>query len=126
MRSEQGSAPVVSLVLLMPLLALLVFGLNAYSQMADIANVTEEAARGGARWLALHPGDWAGARMRATEVIQGSFTPMDDFTPETDVVLEETADGYAHCTVNYRYRAVAIVGPATIRGEAFFKQEVVP
>ena len=78
LKSECGSSPIVGFVLLFPLLAIIVYGIIWYSQMANVQNVVEEAARAGARWLATHPGDIEGARQRAAEVIMGSFTVKKD------------------------------------------------
>jgi hypothetical protein len=74
LKSERGSAPIIGLVLLLPLLAAIIYGVAWYGQMANVQNVVEEAARAGARWLASHPGDIEGAKQRAAEVVMGSFT----------------------------------------------------
>lgn len=82
LKSNRGSAPVVGFVLLVPLLAVLIYGAAWLGQMVDVQNVTEEAARAGARWLASHPGDIEGAKQKAADVVLGSFTVQKDIDPK--------------------------------------------
>jgi hypothetical protein len=71
--SKKGSSPVVSFVILAPLILVVAFGISWFGHMADAQNVVEEAARAGARWLAAHPGDIDGAKARAAEVVEGAI-----------------------------------------------------
>jgi hypothetical protein len=77
---ENGNAMIVATVLLFPLLAVLIYVGVMYSQMADVSNITEEAARAGARYYAAHGGDEVTAVRKAQEVMQGSanITPVKD------------------------------------------------
>ncbi|SHJ16190.1 TadE/TadG family type IV pilus assembly protein [Desulfofundulus thermosubterraneus] len=78
LKSDRGSAPVIGFVILVPLLAVLIYGIAWLSHLGDVQNVVEEAARAGARWLASNPGDIEGAKQRAAEVVLGSFTVKKD------------------------------------------------
>lgn len=71
----------MAFVVLAPLLVGAAWGFAWLGHMADAKNVTEEAARAGARWLASHPGDIEGAKARAAEVVLAATEPGRAFIP---------------------------------------------
>ncbi|RDV82344.1 TadE/TadG family type IV pilus assembly protein [Ammonifex thiophilus] len=76
LKGEDGLSNAASFLLLFPLLLALAFGAAFFGHAAAAKNVAEEAARAGARWLAAHPGDVAGAKLRAADVVLNSFTEV--------------------------------------------------
>jgi archaellum component FlaF (FlaF/FlaG flagellin family) len=137
-----GDAMIVATVLLFPLLAVLIYGGVMYSQMADVSNIVEEAARAGARYYAAHDGDEITAIEKAQEVVEGSanITPVKDirqngegrtFNKETDIVVGKEGN-YAYCIVTYHYPTpvkglLRLIGgddlaeSMGVKGKAYFK-----
>lgn len=105
----------VGLVVLLPLMAVLVMGIAWFAHMEDCRAVAEEAARAGARYLASHPGDIAGAKQKANEVTQDAVSmdyarsgsipytlcndPLagDPGAPPGDPAQQPRTDGFAYC-----------------------------
>lgn len=105
LRSEKGVSNIIFMVSLMPILAVIIYGGVQFGNMAGVSNVTEEAARAGARWLAAHPGDVFTARQKAADVVSGSFTKATaatTFDPNVDITFDVTG-GYVTCKVLYHY-----------------------
>ncbi|QSZ27599.1 hypothetical protein ACETAC_01400 [Aceticella autotrophica] len=73
-KNEKGASNIISLVVLLPVLLTLIYGISMFGHLSNVKSVTEEASRAGARWLASHPGDITGAKIKAAEVIGESFT----------------------------------------------------
>lgn len=120
LKSTDGSAPVISFVVLAPLFILVAFGFSWMGHLADAASIAEEAARAGARWLAAHPGEIAEAKNKAAEVIEaaeaGGFIPSQDeniycsdpisgdpSAPSGDPARSARTDGHAYCRVEINY-----------------------
>ncbi len=74
LKDKKGVSNVITLAILVPVLLVLVFGIVMGSQISNVRSVTEEASRAGARWLSEHPGDITGAKQKAAQVIEESFT----------------------------------------------------
>jgi hypothetical protein len=130
---RQGSSPAVSFAILAPLMLVTALGFSWLGHMADAQGVAEEAARAGARWLAVHPGNIAGAKTRAAEVIEGAsgsyitgLSAVVTFDAGGDVLCNDPdagdpaatagdstgrprSDGYAYCRATYHY-------PVPLRG----------
>jgi len=85
-KNNKGSGPIVATVILFPLLAGLIFGTIMYAQMTNVQNITEEAARAGARYYAANYGLMNEealkdqSRLEAAKVVAGSknITPVKD------------------------------------------------
>ncbi len=115
--NNTGSASVVGLVVLLPLMTVLVIGVAWFAHMEDCKAVAEEAARAGARYLASNPGDLAGAKHEANTVTReavsmgylraGSSPYMycndpvagDSSAPPDDPLQLPRTDGFAYCEV---------------------------
>lgn len=74
LKDKKGVSNVITLAILVPVLLVLVFGIVMGGQISNVRSVTEEASRAGARWLSEHPGDITGAKQKAAQVIEESFT----------------------------------------------------
>lgn len=74
LKDKKGVSNVITLAFLVPVLLVLVFGIVMGGQISNVRSVTEEASRAGARWLSEHPGDITGAKQKAAQVIEESFT----------------------------------------------------
>lgn len=116
---------VISFAILAPVLIAVAFGFSWLGHMADAQSVVEEAARAGARWMAVHPGDSENAKIEAAEVVDTAmeggyllkswngvaaeeiFNPAEDIYCSDPVVGDGTGnkrtDGYAYCRVVYNY-----------------------
>lgn len=116
---------VISFALLTPVLIAVAFGFSWQGHMADAQTIVEEAARAGARWLAVHPGDSENGKIEAEEVVSAAmnggyllnswdgvtsdeiFNPAEDIYCSDPVVGDGTGnkrtDGYAYCRVVYNY-----------------------
>ncbi|WP_434641855.1 TadE/TadG family type IV pilus assembly protein [Thermoanaerobacterium thermosaccharolyticum] len=74
LKDKKGVSNVITLAILVPVLLVLVFGIVMGGQISNVRSVTEEASRAGARWLSEHPGDITGAKQKASQVVEESFT----------------------------------------------------
>ncbi|WP_307722587.1 TadE/TadG family type IV pilus assembly protein [Moorella sp. E308F] len=121
LRHSRASSPVVTAVILLPLLMAVAWGFAWFGHMADAKNVVEEAARSGARWLASHPGDIEGAKSRAADVVLAALNQGKSFIPGGAISqdslnnvlvgrLIKTGNGYV---INDRTRGPVKVKPAS-------------
>jgi Flp pilus assembly protein TadG len=66
---------VVEFALILPLLALIAMGILDFGRVFYTYEALANAAREGARYCALHPGDTAGTRARVAGELGGRVTP---------------------------------------------------
>lgn len=113
MLNQRGSSSAVALVVILPLLMVVCLGLSWLGHMAAVKSVCEEAARAGARQLAVCPdGDLAIEILAAPREVMMSSSDINtsaSFTVDVADGVRSTGglplrtDGYAYCRVVYYY-----------------------